>query len=329
MTKKTLLALFLMITVFIVIINCTDDKTANTETTAKDDSLQESIARGDYLVNNVAACVDCHSKRDFKYFAGPVVPGSEGMGGEPLDNKLMHGIPGVLYPKNITPDTSTGIGSWTDEELIRAITLGINKKGDTLFPLMPYAHYNMLPKQDILDIIAYLRTIKPINNTVPGRKLFIPISMAYPPNLKTELDKNIRPAEADRVKYGEYLVTMADCRTCHTPMNERGEQGEAFIGGMTFNTPAFTVTSANITPDSLTGIGAWTEQMFVEKFKTYRKDEGYKYDPGRQNTMMPWTLFAKMKDDDLKAIYAYLRTLKPVKNKIEKWAVQDTTKKTM
>jgi mono/diheme cytochrome c family protein len=241
------------------------------------------------------------------------------MGGEPLDNKLMHGIPGVLYPKNITPDTATGIGNWTDEELIRAITMGINKKGDTLFPLMPYPHYNMLPKQDILDIIAYLRTIKPINNTVPERKLFIPISMAYPPNLKTEIDKNIRPAETDRVKYGEYLVTMADCRTCHTPMNERGQQGEAFTGGMTFNTPSFTVTSANITPDSLTGIGAWTEKMFIEKFKTYRNEEGYLYDPGKQNTIMPWTLFAKMNDDDLKAIYAYLRTLKPANNKIEKW----------
>ncbi|MDQ3681756.1 MAG: cytochrome c [Bacteroidota bacterium] len=319
MAKNTLLVLLLIIISGIVLVNCTNDKTGNTNDTDQNDSLQQSIAHGAYLVNNVAACLDCHSKRDFKYFAGPVEPGSEGMGGEPLDNKLMHGIPGVLYPKNITPDTATGIGNWTDEELIRAITMGINKKGDTLFPLMPYPHYNMLPKQDILDIIAYLRTIKPINNAVPERKLFIPISMAYPPNLKTEIDKNIRPAETDRVKYGEYLVTIADCRTCHTPMNERGQQGEAFTGGMTFNTPSFTVTSANITPDSLTGIGAWTEKMFLEKFKTYRNAEGYQYDPGKQNTIMPWTLFAKMNDDDLKAIYAYLRTLKPANNKIEKW----------
>ncbi|HVE60937.1 MAG TPA: c-type cytochrome [Chitinophagaceae bacterium] len=329
MTKKTLLALFLMITVFIVIINCTDDKTVNTETTAKDDSLQESIARGDYLVNNVAGCLDCHSHRDFKYFAGPKIPGTEGMGGQVFDNKLMIGIPGILYSKNITPDTATGIGNWTDEELFRAITMGINKKGDTLFPLMPYPAYNHLPKQDILDIIAYVRTLKPINNPVPARKLFIPISTAYPPNLQPNTDKNVRPAETDKVKYGEYLVMIAECHVCHTPMNERGQQGEPFTGGLTFTTPAFKVTSANITPDSLTGIGAWTEQMFLEKFKTYRKEEGYKYDPGRQNTIMPWTFFANMTDDDLKAIYAYLRTLKPVKNKIEKWAVQDTTKKTM
>jgi mono/diheme cytochrome c family protein len=239
----------------------------------------------------------------------------------------MHAIPGVLYSKNITPDSTSGIGSWTDQELIRAITKGINKKGDTLFPLMPYPAYNMLPKQDILDIIAYLRTIKPISNPVPERKLFIPISTAYPPNLQSATDNIARPAETDQVKYGEYLVTMADCRTCHTPMNERGQQGEAFTGGMTFNTPAFTVTSANITPDSLTGIGAWTEQKFIEKFKTYRDVKVYEYDPGKQNTMMPWTLYAKMKDDDLKAIYAYLRTLKPVSNKIEKWSMQNNAAK--
>jgi len=326
MRKKTLLALVLMITFVIVLINCTDDKTATTGTTASNDSLQQSIARGDYLVNNVANCLDCHSSRDFKYFAGPKIQGTEGKGGEVFDNKLMAGIPGILYAKNITPDTATGIGNWTDEELFRAITKGINKKGDTLFPLMPYPAYNTLPKQEILDIIAYIRTIKPINNPVPGRKLFIPISMAYPPNLHSDADKNLRPAETDKAKYGEYLVTMADCRTCHTPMNERGQQGEAFTGGMTFTTPAFTVTSANITPDSLTGIGAWTEQMFLEKFKTYRKEEGYQYDPGKQNTMMPWSFYANMKDDDLKAIYAYLRTLKPVNNKIEKWPTQTSAK---
>lgn len=319
MPKNMLLAPLLMIMAVMVLVNCTNDKATNTGNTNDDDSLQESIARGDYMVNYVAACFDCHSTRDFKYFAGPIVPGTEGMGGEILDNKLTVAIPGVLYPKNITPDSATGIGSWTDEELFRALTRGINKKGDTLFPLMPYPHYNKLPKQDILDIIAYLRTIKPINNPVPERKLFIPISMAYPPNLKTDANKNVRPAETDRVKYGEYLVTIADCITCHTPMNERGQQGEPFTGGLKFTTPAFTVTTANITPDSLTGIGAWTEKMFVEKFKTYREAEGYQYDPGKQNSMMPWTLFARMRDEDLKAIYAYLRTLKPANNKIEKW----------
>ncbi len=69
----------------------------------------------------MAACFDCHSNRDFKHFAGPVVPGTEGIGGALIDNKLTPMIPGALFPKNITPDSATGIGSWTDEELFRAI----------------------------------------------------------------------------------------------------------------------------------------------------------------------------------------------------------------
>ncbi len=319
MRKNIFIAIVLFIVSGVLVVNCVDKKAGSADEATYNDSLQQSIARGDYFVNHVAACFDCHSKRDFNSFAGPIVEGSEGMGGALIDHNLVAAIPGSLYPKNITPDSATGIGSWSDDELIKAITQGISKNGDTLFPLMPYPQYNKLPKQDVLDIIAYLRTVKPINNPVPERRLFIPISAVYPPNLQKTIDQNLPPDKMDKIKYGAYLVNMADCATCHTPMNEKGQQGELFTGGLTFTTPAFTVNSANLTPDSLTGIGAWSEQMFVDKFKTYREKEGYQYNPGKKNSMMPWTLFSKMQDDDLKAIYAYLRTLKPVKNKIEKW----------
>ncbi len=101
-------------------------------------------------------------------------------------------------------------------------------------------------------------------------------------------------------------------------MNEKGQQGELFTGGLTFTTPAFTVILANLTPDSLTGIGAGSEQIFVDKFKTFRQQENYQYNAGTKNSMMLWTFYGKMQNDDLKAIFAHLRTLKPVKNKIEK-----------
>ena len=321
MRKKIFLALFILPLTGIFIVNCNNEQSAKINN-ADQDSVQNSIARGDYLVNNVAACFDCHGKRDFRFFAGPIVEGSEGMGGAVLDHKLTAAIPGTLYGKNITPDSATGIGTWTDEEIMRALTQGINKNGDTLFPLMPYPLYNNLPRQDILDIIAYIKTLRPINNAVPERSLMIPISMAYPPNLHNNFDQNKRPDEKDKVKYGEYILSIADCINCHTPRNEKGEMGDVFSGGLKFTTPAFTVFSANITPDSLTGIGAWTEQMFLDKFKTYREKDGYQFDPGKKNSIMPWTIFSKMNDDDLKAIYAYLRTLKPVKNKVEKWPVE-------
>jgi hypothetical protein len=81
----------------------------------------------------------------------------------------------------------------------------------------------------------------------------------------------------------------------------------------------FKVVTANITPDSATGIGSWTEDAFVAKFKNNASDEVVNKDPGKMNTVMPWAMYGKMKDDDLKAIYAYLRTLRPVKNTIEKY----------
>lgn len=295
-------------------------KKSETQLNNKEDSIQKVIAKGDYLANHVAACIHCHSTRDFSKFSGPVVPGTEGGGGLVFDNKLIDVIPGTLYGRNITPDPETGIGSWTDDEIIRAVTQGINKKGDTLFPIMPYASFNRMAKEDLLSIIAYIRTLKPIKNKVPDRKLMIPISMAYPgPALQASIDGNVRPPESDPVKYGAYLSTIGDCASCHTPFT-KGQQdfSRVYAGGNTFNLPNCKVNSANITPDS-TGLGAWTEERFLNKFTPYREEKGYNYDPGTQNTIMPLSDFAGMTDNDLKAIYAYLRTVKPVSNKVEKY----------
>ncbi|HVZ57739.1 MAG TPA: cytochrome c [Chitinophagaceae bacterium] len=287
---------------------------------AREDSVQKVLARGEYLVNHVAACLDCHSKRDFSKYAGPIVPGTEGMGGEQFDNKLLAAIPGVVYARNITPDPETGIGNWTDDEILRAITQGINKQGDTLFPLMPYPNFNRMAKEDLLSIIAYIRTLKPIKNVVPKRQLMIPISMAYPPNLQKSVDQNPPVPVGDQVKYGQYLVTVANCGACHTPFAKgQSDFARQFAGGNTFHTASFTVNSANITPDSATGIGSWTEERFLNKFLPYRDEKGYNFNPGKENTMMPLTLYAGMKDDDLKAIYAYLRTVPAIKNKVEKY----------
>lgn len=286
----------------------------------KEDSLKKTVERGEYLANHVAGCMDCHSKRDFSKFSGPVVPGSEGGGGMVFDQKW--GLPGVLIGKNITPDAETGIGAWTDDEILRAMTQGISKNGDTLFPLMPYTNFNRMAKEDLLSIIAYIKTLKPIQNKVQERMLMMPIAMAYPGKfLQPSVDGNVRPAETDIVKYGEYLITMADCGNCHSPLSPRGPDfSRMYAGGHTFDLGATgIVNSSNITPDSATGIGAWTEERFLNKFIPYREEKGYNYDPGKQNTIMPLSELAGMKDEDLKAIYAYLRTVRPISNKVEKY----------
>lgn len=279
---------------------------------------RQSIERGRYLVN-IAGCIDCHSQRQFEYMSGPVKPGTEGMGGFAFDHKLLISIPGVVYARNITPDSATGIGSWTDEEVIRAVTQGISKNGDSLF-LMPYQNFSQMSMQDIKDIIAYIRNLPPISNKVPQRQLMAPMSVLYT-KVPNTLAQNKKPAIEDKVNYGRYLVTMGNCSICHTPMNEKGEMGQPFSGGNTFTTASFTVTSANLTPDTLTGIGAWNETLFLSKFKNYRDTAFYHYDPKERNTMMPWSEFSKIDDSDLEAIFAYLRTLPPVKNKIDKYPV--------
>lgn len=292
---------------------------ATTKTADNRDSIKKVLERGEYLANSVAGCMDCHSKRDLEKYSGPVVPGTEGGGGMVFDQKF--GIPGILHGKNITPDNETGIGTWTDDEVLRAMTQGISKNGDTLFPLMPYPNFNRMAKEDLLCIIAYIRTLKPIRNKVPERKLLMPIAMAYPgPMLQASVDGNVRPPETDKEKYGAYLATFADCGTCHSPLTQQGpDMTRMYAGGYLFDAGTFKVVSANITPDTATGIGKWSEAQFLDKFTPFREEKNYNFNPGKNNTIMPLSLLANMKDDDLKAIYAYLRTVKPITNKVKKY----------
>ena len=101
----------------------------------------------------------------FQNIPGRWCPVPKGRGGEEFGQSL--GVPGVVYARNITPDPETGIGTWTDDDILRSMTHGIGKNGDTLFPIMPYMNYNRMAKEDLLSIVAYLRTLKPIKNKIP------------------------------------------------------------------------------------------------------------------------------------------------------------------
>ena len=320
MKKKSALIMISFCSIFFSFIYFSCNNNESSKATSKDSSAAKKgdSEHGKYLVS-IAGCTDCHSHRQFEFFSGPVQQGTEGMGGQAFDHNLI-GIPGVVYAKNITSDTATGIGNWTDAEVIRAVTQGISRNGDSLFPLMPYTHFSQLAKQDLLDIVAYIRLLPPINNKVPERKLMFPISALYVP-VTNNLEQNKKPSINDKTTYGKYLVGMASCITCHTPVNEKGVPGESFTGGLTFHGPAFTVTSANLTSDSATGLGTWTEERFLNKFKTYREPSGYVFDPKEKNSYMPWAEFAKMNDEDLSAIFAFLKTLKPVNHLVEKYSM--------
>lgn len=318
MRKLPLLAALLAIAAAFYFSACNNEKTETATTVGIDqDSLNRAVQRGDYLANRVAVCIDCHSHRDITKFSLPVIPGTEGGGaGHPFTEAEM--VPGVIFPPNITP---FGLKDWTDDEIARAMTQGINKKGDTLFPIMPYHNYSRMAKKDVYSIIAYLRTLDPIDSTVPPRKLNLPSMAVLGPLPSGDLSNNSVPPPSDPVKYGEYLVTIASCSECHTPRNQQGmpQFDKMFSGGFVFTTPFFKVAVANITPDSATGIGTWTEESFVNKFKTNSAPDKVNANPGRENTIMPWAMYGRMDEEDLKAIYAYLRSLKPVSNKVEKF----------
>ena len=311
--------LLIIITVSTSFVSCNNNESNNTANNiVKEDTVLKMVERGKDLANIVSSCMDCHSQRDFNKYSGPVIEGTEGMGGFAFTQKL--GVPGVVYARNITPDTVNGIGKWTDDEIARAITRGISRNGDTLFPLMPYPHFNQMDREDVYSIIAYLRTLKPNSNKVPARKLLIPISAAYPPLKSASLSQNVKPDVMDMVKYGAYMVNIAACMDCHTPLNKVEPDMKKYLaGGRKFDMGSFVVTSANITPDSLTGIGAWTEDMFLEKFKLYKDPSTYSSNPGKLNTVMPKAKFANMDEFDIKAIYRYLRTIPAIKNHVDKY----------
>jgi mono/diheme cytochrome c family protein len=172
----------------------------------------QRLGRGKYLVHNVAMCIDCHSERDWTKYSGPVKTGTEGKGGDRFDETM--GLPGTIYARNITP---ASLGKWSDGEIIRAITSGVNKDGDALFPMMPYYFFNNLSEEDLYSIVAYLRTLKPVENTVPDKELNFPVNFLEKTlPLKTYVPKE-SVSKSDKIKYGKYLVSIAICGECHTP----------------------------------------------------------------------------------------------------------------
>lgn len=278
------------------------------------------IERGKYLANHVCVCIDCHSSRNWNEFSGPLVEGTIGMGGEVFDQRF--GFPGSFYSKNITP---SGIGDWTDGEVLRAIASGVSKDGTALFPIMPHPHFGQMDKEDLEAIIVYLRTLKPIKNIVPESKADFPMNFIIN-TIPKEPKFSKRPNQNDAVAYGSYLFNAASCSECHTKQ-EKGQPiaGMELAGGLEFPMVSGGIArSANITQDESTGIGKWTEDDFVKRFKTYT-DSSYvsnKIERGNFNTIMPWTMYGGMKEQDLKAIYAYLKTIKPIRNNVVKFVGQ-------
>ena len=278
------------------------------------------LARGEYLVNHVTICFDCHSERTTAY-GFPIRPDRRGVNGFVWNPEMQ--FPGTLAAANITPDPDTGLGKWTDGEILRAIREGVDREGNALFPIMPYGHYRNLSDEDAKSIVAYLRTIVPQRYEKPKKSLNMPlpfIEKFIPQPIEASVPE---PNRNDRLAYGKYLVTIAACAECHTPKNEKGEPlpGMEFAGGWEMHAPGMRVKTANITPHPSTWMGKATREEFIGRFKafaTVTAANAPQPQNGR-NTLMPWLTYSGMTEEDLGAIYDYLKTVKPVEHDVKPW----------
>jgi len=279
----------------------------------------ERLDRGKYLATVVMSCGDCHSQRDMTKYAAPIT-GIPFSGGGP-EFTVETGSPGNFYAPNLTP---YHLGDWTDGEIYRAITTGVSKDGRALFPAMPYHLFGQASKEDLYSVIAYIRSLPSTENSVPAPEPNFPFSLIM--NFIPQKSENREiPDKNNKIAYGEYMTTIAACYDCHTPQ-EKGQfiENLAFAGNFEFIIPNGVVRSANITPDKETGIGNWTEETFVNRFKVYSDSSYVIPDVGDGfNTVMPWNQYAKMDNYDLEAIFAYLQTLEPKKNTVIKFSPKE------
>ncbi len=260
-------------------------------------AAETPLERGTYLMRSIVACGNCHTPQGPD---GPL-PGMELAGGMEI------ALPGFsAHAANITPDPETGIGNWTDEQIIAAIREGRRPDGTTIGPPMPFGQYRSMSDADARAVVAYLRSVAPVRNRVQRSQYPFPLPAAYGPPVASVPE----PDRADKIAYGAYLAGPAGhCVECHTPMVD-GEFDFAHrlgAGGLEIPGPWGLSVSANITPDPEGGIGAWSDDEIENAIR-----HGVRPDGNRLAPPMAFAYYANMTEADLDAIVAYLRSLKPL-----------------
>lgn len=278
---------------------------ARTVTNRAIESTPARLERGKYLTESVMGCFYCHSERDWQTDGAPVIDAKKGGGA------MFSGGPGEIHAPNISPDKETGIGNWSDDELARGIREGVSRDGHALFPIMPYMNYRQMSDEDLAAIIVYLRSIPSVRNPVPKSKLNFPLNLLVNLMPQPVTMPVAAPDLSTPVKLGEYLATLSSCNDCHTPQ-ERGQpiSGLTLAGGFKLTEPSGETVSTNITPDP-SGISYYDETLFLEMMRTGQVKAR------KLNPTMPWSLYGKMSDDDLKALFAYLRTVPAVSHRVD------------
>jgi mono/diheme cytochrome c family protein len=259
-------------------------------------SAETPVERGNYLVNSLLTCGNCHSPK------GPpqAIAGKDFSGGLSWDEP-----PFKVTAPNITQDKDTGIGNFTDAQIKTVLRKGVKPDGVPVAMVMPSGFYEIMTESDLNAVVAYLKTLKPVSNKVPDPIYKMPQGHPIPPGA----DKPYTEAMlTDKVKKGFYLATISHCMECHTPFGERGRDftNRFGAGGAEFPGPWGVVHSRNITSSKTKGLGDWTDAEIKRAItQGIRKDGTILAGP------MGFRLYAKMTEADLDAVVAWLRTVPP------------------
>jgi mono/diheme cytochrome c family protein len=259
------------------------------------------LKRGEYLVA-VARCFSCHSETDPK--TDWPLPGVAGAGA--IRQQMIR----LAYP-NITPDSETGSGFWTDDMLARAIREGWGHDGRPLIEIMPYTEFSHVWDEDVASIIVYLRSIPPVRHSLPKTKIPLPLNFVLRGSQRPLLRGPVSPPNvSDRIKTGEYLAHIGNCSNCHDGTDRDGHTLPYGGGQIISDHGEKVAAAANLTPDA-SGISYYDDALFVGAIRTGHVGAR------ELAPAMPWRYFRNFTDEDLKSLFAYLRTLKPVRHRVD------------
>lgn len=256
------------------------------------------LERGAYLVKGIGGCGNCHTPRGGP-MKGVELAGGNSFGGDKGPFKS--------YASNITPDRETGIGAWTDAQIVRAIRQGQRPDGSVIGPPMAIDFYKFMSDRDVNAIVAYLRAVKPVKHKVRKSVYRIPLRAGKAVGHIADISR------AKKVAYGEYQVRIGHCMECHSPLvkGHPDLKNRLGAGGRNFKGPWGEVISANITQDKKTGIGSWTDAEIKRAIT-----KGVRNDGTRMRPPMCYRCYDIMTGADLDAVVSYLRTVKPVRNDV-------------
>ncbi len=305
-----------LLVLFALAAGCTG-KYVRPTTTRVVSATPEMLARGNYLVNQVSMCTACHTPR----------VGGTWLGGERTDAFLAGGSVindadegfRIAIP-NISQDKETGIGAWTDDEILRATRDGVAKDGRLMWPPMPFGSYHFMSDDDAHAVVAYLRTAPAVKNKVDRDHNKFPLMMKVAHGMgamhKPPAKDVKAPPVSDKKAHGRYLATLGVCVECHSLTSTGPDPKDHLLAGskVPFSEPEYgKVWARNLTPDMDTGLGKFTAEQIKEALKTGRRLDGKPMAPP-MSVLIPH--LSTWSDEDLDALVTFMKSIPAIKFKV-------------